>query len=56
DLMWRLAHQALPLEYRLQHINRNELGDCPNCQHITQTIEHFALKCLLSKKIWETAY
>ncbi|CAG8776563.1 5224_t:CDS:2, partial [Ambispora leptoticha] len=31
-------------------------GDCPNCLYITQTIEHFALKCSLSKVIWETTY
>src|ERR1043165_8024949 len=54
--MWRLAHRALPLGYRLLHISQNNLGDCPNCPHTTQSIEHFALKCPLSKKVWETVY
>ncbi|CAG8790843.1 22132_t:CDS:1, partial [Dentiscutata erythropus] len=31
-------------------------GNCPNCPHYTQTLEHFTLKCPLSKTIWETAY
>ena len=51
DIMWRLAHRALPLGYRLIHITQNNLGDCPNCPHTTQSLEHFALKCPLSKKI-----
>ncbi|CAG8679191.1 19904_t:CDS:1, partial [Cetraspora pellucida] len=56
DIMWWLAHQALPLGYRLLHISQNNLGNCPNCIHTTQTLEHFALKYPLSKIIWETAY
>ncbi|CAG8619077.1 14414_t:CDS:2 [Ambispora leptoticha] len=51
DIFWRLIHRALPLGYRLIHIDQTNLGDCPNCPFITQTIEHFALKCLLSKVI-----
>ncbi|CAG8587178.1 1145_t:CDS:1, partial [Ambispora leptoticha] len=56
DIFWRLTHRALPLGYRLIHIDQTNLGDCPNCPYITQTIEHFALKCPLSKVIWETIY
>ncbi|CAG8603075.1 13816_t:CDS:1 [Ambispora leptoticha] len=56
DIFWRLNHRALPLGYRLVHIDQNNLEDCPNCPYVTQTIEHFALKCPLSKIIWETTY
>ncbi|CAG8782501.1 28228_t:CDS:2, partial [Dentiscutata erythropus] len=45
DIFWRLIHRALPLGYRLLHVDPNSLGDCPNC-----------LKCPISRIIWETAY
>ena len=54
--MWRLAYQALPLGYQLIYITQNNLGDCSNCLHTTQSLKHFALKCPLSKKIWKTVY
>ena len=56
DIFWRLSHRALPLGYRLAHISPNISGDCPNCPHTTQTLEHFSLKCSLSKTIWSIAY
>ena len=56
DIFWRLQHRALPLGYRLTHLNQEGLNDCPNCPGITQTLEHFALKCNISKIIWKTVY
>ncbi|CAG8809241.1 33865_t:CDS:1, partial [Gigaspora margarita] len=51
DTFWQLLHRALPLGYRLVHIDPDIQHDCSNCLYYTQTPEHFALKCPLSKTI-----
>ncbi|CAG8618959.1 9617_t:CDS:2 [Ambispora leptoticha] len=51
DILWRMYHKALPLGYRLQHISATESGKCLWCPEELQTIEHFALECIISKKI-----
>ncbi|CAG8828182.1 33472_t:CDS:2, partial [Gigaspora margarita] len=38
------------------HIDPDNQHDCPNHLHYTQTSEHFALKCPLSRTIWKTVY
>ncbi|CAG8487128.1 9652_t:CDS:2, partial [Scutellospora calospora] len=53
DIYWRLQHNALPLGYRIRHIDPNDPGNCPNCRNIVQTPEHFALSCPISQKIWK---
>jgi hypothetical protein len=56
DIFWRLQNNALPLGYRLMHVNKNINGNCPNCPDQKQTLGHFALKCNISKTIWEKEY
>jgi hypothetical protein len=56
DIFWRFMHKALPLGYRLMHISRSELGNCPNCPNMIQSLHHFALECEISQKIWKTTY
>jgi hypothetical protein len=56
DIFWRLYHRALPLGYRIKHIDTSDNGDCLWCSGEIQTIEHFALKCAASIEIWNTAY
>ncbi|CAG8812952.1 19334_t:CDS:2, partial [Cetraspora pellucida] len=42
--------------YQTTHFVQNSDNSCPGCPYITQTIEHFALKCKTSKQIWEQSY
>jgi hypothetical protein len=56
DIFWRLFHRSLPLGYRLKYIESPEAEFCLWCTEKSQTPEHFALDCSLSKKVWEIAY
>jgi len=56
DIFWRLLHRALPLGTRLGYMDSSISRDCPWCPNETQTIEHFAMDCRVSRKIWELAY
>jgi hypothetical protein len=56
DTFWRLFHRSLPLGYRLKYVESPEAEFCLWCTEKSQTPEHFALDCNLSKKIWETVY
>ncbi|CAG8768843.1 10119_t:CDS:2, partial [Cetraspora pellucida] len=55
NIYWRLQHKALPLGYRLKYINPEDPGECPSCPSTLQTIDHFAIDCPTSKKIWNLA-
>src|SRR5260363_51282 len=41
DIFWRLYHKALPLEYRLKHVSREENGEYSGCKNEPQTVDHF---------------
>jgi exonuclease III len=56
DIFWRLYHRSLPLGYRLKYIESPEAEFCIWCNEKTQTPEHFAFECTLSKEIWSNAY
>ena len=52
DIFWRLQNKALPLGYRLMHIDKDIDGSCPSCPEEKQTPDHFALNCNISQTIW----
>ncbi|CAG8619623.1 2406_t:CDS:2, partial [Dentiscutata erythropus] len=56
NIFWRILHKALPVGTRLAYVNPTVSRDCPWCPNESQTIEHFAIECRVSSKLWELAY
>ena len=56
DIFWRLYHKALPLGYRLKHVNREDNRECPGCRNELQTVDHFMFECEISREVWKEAY
>ena len=56
DVLWRAAHNSLPLKNRTRHFSEEGTPSCPWCPDEKQNLTHFLSRCRLAISIWEVSY